>query len=270
LTGIDPALVSPMRKQAAIKILVAIGGLLLTFEAKAVLTPVNPLGEGDDPSLSLQSLIDARGNTLVNINSDADQLDDGLDVAWTSTAGNPVAMVVEVAGSASVNTFGVYNLADPSQKTEIFLGVSTGGATSTILSPYATFGFYLYNGALNQTWYSDTSLNGGQDHMVAYQGKGQTLNLGNDPNNPTGSVLWDSNTYLLAWEDVNLPDSDYDYNDMVLLVNTATSPDGSKSAPVSDRFTTAGLLGMAIMGLAFFRRHARLIENNQESSGQFR
>ena len=160
----------------------------------------------------------------------------------------PVAMVVEVAGSASVNTFGIYNIADPSRKIQVFAGADTGGATTAFVSPYATFGFYLINPALGFTWYSDSSLNGGENHMVAYQGKGQTLNLGNHPNNPAGSVLWDANSYLLAWEDEDFADSDLDYNDMDVIVSFQ---------PVPDSYATIGLLGMAMMGLVFLQNYPK-------------
>jgi hypothetical protein len=240
--------------QNSIKTLLVMSSFFLALGVKATPTYVNPVGEGTDPSLSLQSLINARGNTLVNV--DSDQFNNGADTAWTSPSGfSPVSMVVEVAGSAAVNTFGIYNLADPSQKTEVFAGAATGGATTTIISPYATFGFYLINNALNFTWYSDRSLNGGQAHVVTYQGKGETLTLGDVGSPPAGSVVWDSNTYLMAWEDQDLNNSDLDYNDMVVLV--------SDIQPVPDNFTTVGLLGMAIMGLILFQKVSVIQQRKQ-------
>jgi hypothetical protein len=239
--------------QNGIKTLLAISSLFVAFGVKATPTYVNPVGEGTDPSLSLQSLINASGNTLVNVNSD--QFNNGDDTAWTSTGASFAAMVVEVAGSANVNSFGIYNLADPTEKTQIFSGPDTGGATAAFTSPYAEFGFYLINGALGFTWYSDRTLNGGQPHVVTYQGKGETLTLGDVGSPPDGSVVWDSNTYLMGWEDQDFANSDFDYQDMVVLV--------SGIQPVPDNFATVGLLGMAIMGLVLFQKVSVIQQRKQ-------
>jgi hypothetical protein len=197
--------------------------------------------------LSLQGIINARGNTLVTIASDADQLDDSLDSSWTALSGLSSALVIEVAGYAPNNTFGIYNAANPGQKLQIFGGSATGGATAVTVSPFATFGFYLSNQPAGFTWYSDTALNGrGFDAMVAYQGKGQTLNLGANPWSPSGSVLWDSNTYLLGWEDVR--GGDLDYNDLVVAVSNI------RPAAVPDGASTLALMGLATMVVVLFRR----------------
>jgi hypothetical protein len=231
-----------MKKQGGLKILLIISSLFLIFEVRATPIYVNEMGEGTSYALGLQNLIDERGNTLVNINSD--QLDSGVAAAWTGNVSISASMVVEVAGSAALNSFGIYHIADPSQKTQVFSGSVTGGGTASLNSPYTSFGFYLINAALGFTWYSDPSLNGGQAHMVTYQGKGETLNLGNDAGNPLGSVNWDSHTYLLGWEDQDLNNSDQDYNDMLVLVSFQ---------PVPDHFLTVGLFGAAMLGLAFFK-----------------
>jgi hypothetical protein len=219
----------------------------------AIPTPVNPLGEhGTSSSLSLQGIINARGNTLVTISSDADQLDNGLggDAHWNAFSSLGSSIVIEVAGYAPNNAFGIYNIADPNQKVQIFGGGASAGATATTFSPYSTFGFYLKNTVAGFTWYSNSALNaGGLDHMVAYQGKGQTLNLGSNPAAPTGSVLWDSNTYLLGWEDLSL--GDWDYNDMVVLVSNITP------TSVPDASSTALLLGLAIGFVGVIRRFKR-------------
>jgi hypothetical protein len=108
-------------------------------------------------------------------------------------------------------------------------------------------------------------LNGGQDHMAAYQGRGQTLNLGSDPNNPVGSVLWDSSSYLLSWEDTDLNNSDSDYNDMIVVVsNLQPAPNNfvDNVQPIPDAFATLGLLGMATIGLVILR-NASAIQRKQ-------
>lgn len=226
---------------------VLFGSFLFTSQSHAVLTPVNPLGEwSSSSSLSLQGIINARGNTLVDIASDAHQLNDSRDSHWASIGGSSAGMVIEVAGYAPHNTFGLYNVADPSQRLEVFAGAVTGGGSASIVSPWSTFGFYMENLNAGFTWYSDTSLNAGgaKDHMVAYQGKGEMLGLGSDPNNPSGSVLWGSNSYLLGWEDLNL--GDWDYNDMVVVV--------SNVRPVPDASGTLALLGVALLAMTAIRR----------------
>ena len=116
--------------------------------------------------------------------------------------------MIELAGSAGKNSFGIYNAADPSQKIQLFSGKSGGGAQAILDSPYSTFGFYLKTP--KGYWYSDAALNdprkgpADQDHMVAYQGKGGTLALGKSVKHPAGSAEWDEDSYLLAWEDLNL------------------------------------------------------------------
>jgi len=52
--------------------------------------------------------------------------------------------------------------------------------------------------SLGKSWYSDPSLNGGQAHVVTYQGQEETLNLGRDPSNPVGSVLLGPNNYRVC------------------------------------------------------------------------
>jgi hypothetical protein len=231
-----------------------VSAALLTspFVLHAVPTPVNPLGEhGTSTTLSLQGIINARGNTLVTIASDADQLDDSLDSWWNASTSLASGMVIEVAGYAPNNSFGIYDVSNPGQKLQIFGGGSSAGATAVTFSPYSTFGFYLKNTVAGFTWYSDSSLNaGGLDHMVAYQGKGETLNLGSNPAAPSGSVLWDADTFLLGWEDLSL--GDWDYNDMVVTVSNI------RPSNVPDGASTVMLLGVALGFLAVTGRVARV------------
>jgi hypothetical protein len=246
--------------QNGIKTLVAVSSLLLAFGVKATPIYVNPLGENSSSAaLSLQGIIDARGNTLINI--DNDQLDAGVASAWTSTGNSSVTVVDLITGSAAINIFGIYDIADPSQKIQIFVG-GQGGNTALFSSPWAEFGFYLINPFYfaypnyGNTWYSDTSLNGGQAHMVTYQGQGETLNLGSDPNNPVGSVPLGSNSYLMGWEDQDLSISDFDYNDLIVVVSNV------QPVLVPDDSATIGLLGMAMMGLVFLQK-AYVVQRKQ-------
>lgn len=151
------------------------------------------------------------------------------DAAWRTVTGYSEARLhFEYAGYATINTFGIYDLADPAKQFEIFSGadttntsktleVSAIGATgtysfsllvnrlpvtSTTFSSGA-FGFYLKN--TYSTFYSDSQLNeNATDHLAAFH----LLN------NKWG---W-SDAYLLAWED--LPDGgDKDFNDMGVVVS---------------------------------------------------
>jgi len=230
-------------KQVVTKHILTLTGLLMgCFHASAVLTPVNPIG-GNGSELSLQQVLNNRGNTLVNIQSDADQLDDSQDSYWTSLGGSSASIVIEIAGYAGNNQFGIFNPANPSERQQIFAGAATGGAATSFTPLWDTFGFYLQNTVDgNFTWFSDSALNpGGQlDHMVAYGGKGQTLALGGS----AGNQLWDANSYILAWEDLNL--GDWDYQDMVVLVRNVSS--------VPDAGSTLALFGATIVAVGFFRR----------------
>jgi hypothetical protein len=243
-----PALLQRMSMQNGIKALVATSSILLAFAVKATSIYVNPLGEeNSSAALSLQGIIDARGNTLINV--DNDQLDAGVASAWTSTGNSSGTVVDAVAESANISSFGIYDIADPSQKIQLFSGAQ-GGNFASIVSPWSEFGFYLINpdlpASLGKTWYSDPSLNGGQAHVVTYQGQGETLNLGSDPNNPVGSVLLGSNSYLMGWENQDFSVSDFDYNDFIVVI--------SNVQPAPDNFETVGLLGMAMLGLVFFQK----------------
>ena len=110
------------------------------------------------------------------------------------------------------------------------------------ITPFASnaFGFYLETP--NGIFYSDTALNGdAADHMVAIQGNDKDMVdlLGN-----LGDGLWTSSEYVLAWEDLLASNGcDYDYNDMVVMVESV-SP-----VPVP----AALMLGMLGMGVAGWR-----------------
>lgn len=216
--------------------------LLGSFQASAILTPVNPVG-GNGSELSLQQVLNNKGNTLVNVQSDAHQLDDTQDSYWTSLGGSSASIVIEIAGYAGNNRFGIFNAADSSQRQEVFGGAASAGASANFIPTWSVFGFYLENTVNgNFTWFSDSALNAGgqRDHLVAYAGQGETLNLGG----AAGSQLWDSNSYILAWEDLNL--GDWDYQDMVVLVRNVK--------PVPDAASTLALFGLGITAVGFLRR----------------
>ncbi|HKE94531.1 MAG TPA: DUF4114 domain-containing protein [Povalibacter sp.] len=189
-------------------------------------------GSSGEPSL--QASVDTLLGTGV-INTATGCLADGNDVAWT-TLGNigEIDIVLELAGNAATNSFGIYDLSDPSRRLTVFTGSDGVDSTATLrLSAAAgggwnvrvrgddspvwsaplkistsAFGFYL-NTLSQGTFFSGTGLNtDGVDHMYAYQG--------NNTGNWNGDVF-DVNSYLLAWEDL-AGGGDRDYQDFVAIV----------------------------------------------------
>ncbi len=156
-------------------------------------------------------------------------------------------IVLELAGNANLNTFGIFDPSNPSNTLQLFSGPASAGwsvalfnlgggdysatlfnnlgvAQGTTTAHFGVdnlFGYYL--GTPGGTFYSKASLNqdagssyaNGTPHMVAYQGNNKTtLKTGKT------SGLFLSNEYLLAWEDTAFANSDLDYNDFVVLVES--------------------------------------------------
>lgn len=111
------------------------------------------------------------------------------------------------------------------------------------------FGYYL--SGPGGTFYSDPTMNqdsgssyaNGTPHMVAYEGNNKTvLKTGNT----SGTFL--SNEWLLAWEDQPFMNSDLDYNDFVVLVESVH--------PVPEP-AVLGMFGLGVLllgGFAALRR----------------
>jgi hypothetical protein len=137
------------------------------------------------------------------------------------------SFLFEVAGFASHNKFGLFKMGDPLTKVQLFGGAATGGANqavsflangavqvgSQVIQNFGKdFGFYLEGPG--GTFYSQNALNGGKQQAAIYQGNGQTqFNVGGQ------HKLFSDDTFMVAFEDVNLPASDRDYNDLVVLVS---------------------------------------------------
>ena len=217
----------------AIAAALAIGGA----QAHAACTFV---GGGGEPSL--QSVFDsilgagAPNTTTACVN-------DGSDAAW-STVGSvgAIDIVLELAGNAQSNTFGLYDLNNPSRRLTIFEGNDGASAEATLRlrqmadgtwrasvlefnnpddSPTWTnlnglttsaFGFYLGTAAQG-TFFSETGRNTDSvDHMYAYRGNGAAFIGG-----PLNGSLFTAQDYILAWEDL-LGGGDRDYQDFVVVV----------------------------------------------------
>lgn len=185
----------------------------------------------------LQSILDSRVvGTSVNVNSN--QV--AGDSYWTAELNPAAYLIIEIAGYAPNNAFGLYEAGSPGNKLEVFAGSVSGmsGQVSIAIPVgWSAFGFYLQNTAAGFTWYSDAALNagGGQDHFVAFGGAaGATLS----------GAAFDANDYVIAIEDLNL--GDQDYNDMVVLVqNIQSVPEGG---------ATIAFLGLGLVAIHSLRR----------------
>jgi hypothetical protein len=208
---------------------------------------------------SLQNIL----NNITNdgsssVNTSTDQV--AIDKYWQLTASGTSAatMIIEVAGNAPDNSFGIYDVADPSKKVVLFAGAA-GEGDQVAVSIHAngavylnivnntgvtfsgsTFGYFLQGPG--GTFYSDDALNPGSlDHMVSFQGKGDLVTL---PGLNSGN--WVSNEYILAWEDLEAGDNDFD--DMVVMVESVQ--------PVPEP-TTMGLMGLGLIGLMLAARRKK-------------
>jgi hypothetical protein len=231
-------------------------GLLITSFAVLCLSagPAMAATFGDG-GVALQGVLDGMttapvaGSSSVNVLND--EITDGADKYWhiTGSGGSVSTIIVEIAGYAGTNVFGVYDIANPASRVQLFAGAADA-ADQAVLSVKADgsvwvnlvdtgvdfgstwFGWYLdaSAGANGGLWYSDTGLNADQmDHMYAYEGKGDTVKIDDEIPGPSGGDLppapWTSNEYVLAWEDLdNRIGSDRDYTDMVLMVESVYVP----------------------------------------------
>lgn len=192
-----------------------------------------------------------------------------------------VTLIIELAGLAGTNKFGIYDANNQNNLLEIFQGNDKGNATlkegaritftpsgngydvtiaeisggdggneggaRTGFISSSNFGFYLdstagTNGGLFYT--EDDKNTNGDAHALVYGGTGSTLSL-------TGSEINSSPTFeqgkdwILAWEDVKYGPSDKDFNDMVLFVDNVGA--------VPEPLTMLGVGAAAGFG-AFFKR----------------
>lgn len=195
------------------------------------------------------------GSSSVDVN--ADQVSQDKYWALTASGTSAATMIIEVAGNASSNTFGLYDLANPSNKVTLFAGVATGGdqaavsikntgavyvnfVNTGVVFASSSFGYFL--SGPGGTFYSDDALNpSGLDHMVSYQGKNDLVTL---PGLYSGT--WTPNEYVLAWEDLAYGDNDFD--DMVVMVESVQ--------PVPEP-TTLGLMGLGLLGMGLLARRKK-------------
>ena len=190
------------------------------------------------------------GTNSVDVVNDQISPDELWEVG--GSGGSVSTLIIELAGFAGSNSFGIYDSADPSQSVELMAGSATTGSQA-LLSILAdgsvfvnfmdtavdfaanVFGFYL--DTPNGTFYSETDLNAdGVDHMAAYQGTGEDIQIA-----PFAAGPWGANEYILAWEDL-YGGGDRDYADFVVLVESVSPV----SAPATLALFGLGLLGLSI------------------------
>ena len=205
------------------------------FAALAANATVVNLSGGEQ---DLQEIVDGTSIDIV-----ADQLASDSYFSAPSLSGQ---MVIEIAGHAPNNAFGIYEQGNTANKFEIFAGSAVANDVSGLIPlAWSSFGFYLTNLSANFTWYSDALLNdGGQfDHFVTYKG------TANETMSASG-ITFGSNDYLIGIEDLNL--GDYDYNDMVVKVHVTPTVTTFNSVP--DSGATAALMGLGLCALVALRR----------------
>jgi len=177
---------------------------------------------------SLQSVFDSV-LPAGTIDVATDCLDDAEDSFWQQDGGTATTtIVVEIAGFAPRNVFGIFDSGDATNVVSVFDGVEGSGDSSEIefsatddgrydvsidQTPRASFtsdqfGFFLRTPQGN-SFYSDTSLNEDRtDHMYAYLGNASAVPFA------TSSVLsgryFSDSFFLLAFEDLDARNRSYD------------------------------------------------------------
>ncbi len=142
----------------------------------------------------------------------------------------------EITAASAYDYFGWYNVQNPGQSGIIFSPNSGVGATVTF-TPTAQYGLFFANTAsnINQVFLSQStsaySNDPGHQHFAVFQGT--------------------ANTYYVGAEDLPSPNTDFDYNDMLVKMS------GTSAAPEPGALLLVGT-GFTALGAYRFRRNLKL------------
>jgi hypothetical protein len=231
----------------------------------ATAAPINvrpaPVG-----SSSLQTALNAATKSGPMIDVAGDQSPYAL-FKNNASGGAVATFFMEQSGFSGTTTFGIYDAADPGMKAQIFSGpqgVNGGIADGALVQFMAngdirvnfvtvatgfsgTFGFYIdvHGTGDPYTLYTEDSLNPeGAAQALIFRGNNQTtLQL---PGYKPG--LFTSDEWLIAFEDLYGRYSDYDYDDLVVMVESIS--------PVPEP-TTLLLLGLGSTAFGYASRRRR-------------
>lgn len=221
-------------RQALLAVPLMLTALGFSEDARADCTFGTPAAGEPTLQVSLGQLLQSPPNTVTGC------LDDGIgasgDAYWSSVGRTSATLLLEIAGFANINSFGIFDASDPSNQLMVFSGpasrgaraqisfaadgtvsITSGNTTRTAHFDSIAFGFYLLTGE-GHTMHSDSALNpGGVDRMYGYRGNGTRFISGpvltdGDPRND----IFGANDAILAYED--LLNGDNDFQDFVVLV----------------------------------------------------
>lgn len=210
---------------------IALGGLVVGANPATAVT----FGQSNDcaevpgdphaQTCSLQTLLDDATVSGPGIDVEA-------DISGTDTFNYSdllSTLMFEVAGFSDENTFGVYSVADPSVKIEIFDGPDSPTTSKSLSEAQiamlggGSFGFYLTN-PKGHTFFTENHLNPyGKQHALVYEGNGSKFNV-------DGTLLdFDTDNFIIAFEDLKEGEryADWDYQDMVVHVSAKGVPEPS-------------------------------------------
>jgi len=227
-------------------------------------------GASGEPSLQqgFNSLFGAAAAPDAVTDCLADGTGSGRDGVWRPTGESSATILLELAGFADFNVFGLYDPLNPANRLDVFAGGIGPGSTASLAfenvasgtritvgiigSPAPpvsavfmseTFGFLLSTSEGN-TFLSQSGLNqDGADHSYAYRGNGASFLQGS-----AAGTLFGAKDAILAYED--LVHGDNDFQDFVVLVR------GVEPIPLP---AAGWLLISALVSLAARRRSAHLL-----------